>query len=485
MLLLQQIITAGYGLIVPALIIKTYGSNVNGTVSSITQFLSYITLLEAGIGSVVTASLYKPLAQKDTGKLSGIIVATEDFFHKLALIFIFYLVIIAVGYPYFVSEQFDWFYTFTLVIIISIGTFAQYYFGITYQLLLTADQKIWLVSGIQALSTILILFVTLGCVGAKLPIHILKLLSVVVYVLRPLTLNIYVKRKYKIDRTVTADKEAISERWNGLAHHIAYIIHYNTDVIILTIFLNVLEVSVYTVYYNIVSNVYKIISSVSSGIKASVGNLIACGKMDAVNQILNEFETLNFMMVSVFYSCVAALITPFIGVYTKGVTDVNYIRPTFALLLVCAEASYCMRNPYDMIIFASGHFRQTKIGAYEEAGINIILSLLLVRNLGLIGVVIGTLTAMMFRLIQYVWYLKYNILFRSPIIFIKKFLCGVTTSATIVFSCQAIKVDIQNYPQWIIYAIGVFIYSVTIVLLVHILCLKKELIDILKRFTKK
>ena len=44
--LLLQLVTVICGLILPRAIIGKYGSNVNGLISSITQFLTYITLLE-------------------------------------------------------------------------------------------------------------------------------------------------------------------------------------------------------------------------------------------------------------------------------------------------------------------------------------------------------------------------------------------------------------------------------------------------------
>ena len=63
--LLLQIIIVIYGFIVPKVIITSFGSNVNGLISSITQFLAYITLLESGFGPVVKSLLYKPIAKQD------------------------------------------------------------------------------------------------------------------------------------------------------------------------------------------------------------------------------------------------------------------------------------------------------------------------------------------------------------------------------------------------------------------------------------
>ena len=65
MSLILQLVTIICGFILPKMIMTTYGSNVNGMISSIAQFLSVITFLEFGIGAVIQASLYKPLANHD------------------------------------------------------------------------------------------------------------------------------------------------------------------------------------------------------------------------------------------------------------------------------------------------------------------------------------------------------------------------------------------------------------------------------------
>ena len=88
----QQIITFVCGLIVPRAIIGTFGSSVNGLISSITQFLSYITLFEAGIGPVIKSALYKPIAKKDKYEIEKILKASQSFFRVISAIFIIYLI---------------------------------------------------------------------------------------------------------------------------------------------------------------------------------------------------------------------------------------------------------------------------------------------------------------------------------------------------------------------------------------------------------
>ena len=67
----------------------------------------------------------------------------------------------------------------------------------------------------------------------------------------------YVKRKYQILDNARPDNKAIEQRWDGLGHHIAYLLHDNTDITLLTLFTDIKEVSVYAVYHMIVSCIKK------------------------------------------------------------------------------------------------------------------------------------------------------------------------------------------------------------------------------------
>ena len=97
--LLLQLVLFVKGLILPRIIIPAYGSDVNGLVSSISQFLAYISLLEAGVGSIFRASLYKPLARGDMDSVSGIINEQKRFYRKIGTIFVGYVVALCLCIP--------------------------------------------------------------------------------------------------------------------------------------------------------------------------------------------------------------------------------------------------------------------------------------------------------------------------------------------------------------------------------------------------
>ena len=127
----SQIVTMVCGFILPRLILSTFGSSYNGITASVSQFLSVIALLRAGVGGATRASLYQSLANNDTKRTSATVKATEIFMRKVALIFLGIVTIFAIFYPYLVKDEFEWGFAASLILIISLSTFIQYFFGIT------------------------------------------------------------------------------------------------------------------------------------------------------------------------------------------------------------------------------------------------------------------------------------------------------------------------------------------------------------------
>ena len=156
--LISQFITIIYGFIVPILIIKTYGSETNGLVNSITQFIAYIALLEVGIGPIIKNALYKPIVEKNKEEIEDILGSANKFFNRIAYALIVYCILLCIFYP-IINNQFSFIYTISLILIISISRFAEYFLGMTYKLFLQSDQKNYVIDYINALGYIINLII--------------------------------------------------------------------------------------------------------------------------------------------------------------------------------------------------------------------------------------------------------------------------------------------------------------------------------------
>ena len=486
--LLSQGVTLVCGLIVPRLMLTAFGSEANGAVTSITQFLGYITFLEGGIGAVARSALYKPLAEKDNLKISKVLNEVKHFFAIIGAVFTVYVLILACTFTKISDIQcFNWIETFLLVIILSTSTFAQYFIGITNSLLLQSAQKQYISVGVSMAGNILntiaiVILIKFGC-----SLHIVKLVSAIVFTVKPVIYWAYVKKNYKLPKVKEREKTALEQKWEGLGQHIAYVLHSHTDVAVLTIFKSLSLVSVYSVYNMVAYNLQNIVSSFAIGNESVFGDMLAKKEMEKLRKTFGYYETLLSIVSVFFFSVAAALITPFVKLYTAGITDADYYQPLFGVLLIISALIYGTRTPYATMVIAAGHFRQTKIAAYGEAVINIITSVILVIKFGLIGVAIGTILAVLFRKLYYAFYLSKNIIC-IPIEFCIKRIIVNSFNFGLVYLIGAFyinKIEIVNFLDWIIAGVIIAICAGIITLIMNIIFYRDDVAEIANKIVKK
>lgn len=476
---LFQIIYIICGFILPRLIIETYGSSVNGAIASITNFLKFIILFEAGFGPVVKSLLYKPIAEKDKNGIEEILKTSERFFRKIGCIFIIYIAILCVILPFAMSEEFDSIFTISLILIIALSTCIDYFLGMTYKLYLQAEQKTYIVTLIQIGTVILNTVICVILIKLGTNIQIVKLVSALIFIARPIIQKIYVHNKYKIDlKHVTKDVQ-IKQKWDGFAQHIAYVIHNNTDIVILTCFANIVEVSVYAVYMLIINSVKNIVLSTINGVDSTFGDMIAKNEHEGLNKNFKIFEGYYYTIATIFFGATLVLIVPFITIYTNGITDANYIRPAFSYIMVIAVFIWVIRQPYNDLVKAAGHFKQTKIGAIVETAINIIVSISLVWKFGIEGVAVGTLVAMIIRTIELICYTSKNILKRKIIYSFKRLVLITVEMILIICIFNFIyTINVANYIEWTLQALTVTFASFMVVILLNCIFYRKNVKEV-------
>jgi len=472
------------GLMVPHLIIGRFGSEAYGATASIAQFLAYITLLDAGIGSVARAALYKPLAERNIKVISDIVGEIKRFFRIIAYIFMIYVVILACVFQKISHiECFDWYHTFLLVIVISISTFAQYFIGISYAVLIQADQKTYIINVVNILTTVFNTLMVVILVYSGSSLILVKLVSSCVFVLRPILMWLYVRKTYPLMKSNGKGQNYLRQKWAGLGQHIAFFLYSNTDVAVLTLFANLNTVAVYSVYQMVVSQIENLTVSFSAGMEAIFGNMLAKNEMDTLHKTFGYYETLISVITTVLFSTTAVLIVPFVRLYTAGVTDAEYIVPGFSIILILASAVSCLRRPYHNIIIAAGHFRETQAAAYGEAIINIVLSILLVIRFGLIGVAVGTLTAAAFRTIYYSIYLSKNIFYRKIKLFIRRTLVNGGIFLSIYFVGSFIRAiwNFSGYLMWAVCGVLVTLIAAAVTIAGNYIFYREDLRKILAK----
>lgn len=473
---LQQAVAIICGLITPRLLLRAFGSEYNGVISSATQMLSMVSFLALGLAGAIRAELYPALANNDRTRMSMIMRAAQKEMHKVGLAVVGLAAVLMAIFPFISNSKVPHMESAALIAIVAIDTFALYYFGSANYQLMVADQKGYIKSlvmaGVAILNTVAIWLL----VHEGFNVFITKGVSAFVFLITPVGMALYCRLHYRLDPKVKPPKDTLKKRNDAAAHSIANIIHDNTDTIILTVFLDIKFVSVYMVYYAVVGKIKTAIMDTGTGIEAALGEMWAKHEDDNLQKGFRAYEYAMCVFCMVVFSCIAVLIVPFIELYTDQVTDINYLRPDFALLIVAAEAVFCIRQPYRMLVHATGQYKETKNAAILESVINLISSVVFVMLLGLNGVIVGTIIANLYRTISYALHVSRNILSRSFRVVVYRFIWTVAGMLIAIpcawFACSFI--GIAGWTGWIVKGIVASVLTAAVAAVMSLLFYRSD-----------
>lgn len=455
-MLVNQLVATVCGMLIPWIMIDTFGSEAYGATTSIAQFLAYISLLEGGIGRAARGELYKPLAQKDNESISRVYLAVRRFFNTIGTAFLGYAVILAFCF-YDIADVavFSRDYIFWLVIVMTIGKFAEFMGGYSQITLFNADQRQY-VSNLTVIGTSLLnvlLVVILARSGCDL--IWVKLGSSLVFVIKPVIYTIYLKKHYTIVRT--KERAKLANQWTAIGQHMAYFIQNNIAVFALTVFADLKSVAVYSVYHLISFSLRNVVTSFGSGMEALFGDMIAKNEIKELRTAYKRYKLILTVLSIALFGTAMVLILPFISLYTAGVTDANYHQPLFAGILLLGDALYCVTLPCYNLPIAAGKLKESRAGAYAESVISVVVSIGLVFWNPLLGVGIGLLTAMLFKAVYLSVFSAKHILCISSWRLLRNLFA--TTVILSVMAWGGIRISeylvIENYISWVLHGVGI------------------------------
>lgn len=410
----QQLLTLIFGLIVPRLLIRTFGSETNGLLSSLANIYSYLALVEAGVGTTAIQALYGPLGRDDKRSINQIMAATSHYYNRAGFIYLVGVLLIAVIYPLTVPTTIPTGTVVALTILSGAGGVINFWVQGKYMVLLQAEGKKYLMSIVSTvvyvagnIMKIILLLLGYDVIAIHIGYFIISLLQMVFY-------YSYIRKGYSwLDLKAEPNREALSQSKAVFVQQIMWMICGNTDILVLTYVAQDLKaVSVYTVYLMIFSAVEKLFSTLFGSFHYLLGqkyNTDRAGYMP----LHRIYESLSMYGSFALYTIAFVLIIPFMNVYTAGITDTQYIDQYLPLLFTFMHLLSSTREASSRVINFAGHFKQMQWRAVAESAINLIISIVLVLKLGIYGVLIGTIVAYIYRTNDIIIYANKKILCRS------------------------------------------------------------------------
>lgn len=441
-----QVLSIGLGLLLPYLFITNLGSEANGLLNSVGQAFTCLGLLEAGVGTATVQALYRPIAAGDQDKICKILSATNHYYHKTGMWYAASVTLLAVFFPFLVDTQI---HASTIRLVISLqglGAILSYFVQAKYSLLLRAEGKNYIITIAMLLILLLRNFGKIVAIRLGYNVVAVQIVQLFTILLEGCFVLVYVKRHYRwLSLKVEPDYDAISQKNAVLAQSIAWTVFNHTDILVLTVFLRDLRwISVYSVYMLLFESAQNLTSAVRDSFQYKIGR-IAQQSGEQLDNYFVAYSNIILALTLAVFSTMYLISPMFVILYTDHVTDIDYRIAWVPELFFIFKILYGTRILNKQVIEANGQFRQTQRIAILEAILNIGISIILVNWLGIVGVLIGTVVALVCSVGMYVRYLV-NIAPRA----IKSQIWLIIVASPVIFSNLFIGANrFLNTASWI------------------------------------
>lgn len=374
--------------------IRVLGEQYLGVTSLFSNILQVLSIAELGVGTAINYALYDPLARKDYTKVSVILGLFKKIYKIVGMI------IAAVGLilvPFLPTLMKGNTVPNTLIIYLLylFNTVSMYF--ISYKdTLITADQKYYKLARIVFLSNVTI-YVSQILVLVLFKSFVLYFgIQIVVTLVQRILCNILITNNYShiidFNSKEKVDKEELDNITTNVKamffHKIGYNIVNCTDNIIISAFINVATVGVYTNYLSLTTMINSLFYSIFTSVTSSFGNLAALESKETQENVFNKLNFLAFAVFGYATLCFLVLLKPFVTVWIGE----KYVLATPIIIAMCINFYLNgIKAPLDTVKEAAGIYKQDQFIPLCQAITNLILSIILVQKLGLIGVVLGTI----------------------------------------------------------------------------------------------
>lgn len=396
-----QVITIIIQFIVRTVFIHTLGKSYLGIGGLFSNILSMLSIAELGVGSAILFKLYEPIKENNTKRISVLIRFYKTVYFWIGIIvailgicLIPFLPILINDYDKLSALKINAVFIFLLYLFKTVST---YWFFAYKSAIIKANQKEYLITIIGYVTTIATAVVQIACMYLFSNFELYVVISVIGVIAQNVICAIlanhmypYIKGRCPEKLSNKEVKDIFKDCASLLLYKINGAVYKATDNIVLSAFLGLETVGMYTNYYVFYTTINTFFSKVFNSAAHSLGNLHASKQTKHEYEV---FESVNF---------ISAILggTAFVGMFViadefvvSWIGNEWVIEQPFAFLMGLELYTLAMRISFSKYRTIMGLFRQSKFRPIASMSINLIVSIILVNFWGICGVLAGTIIA--------------------------------------------------------------------------------------------
>lgn len=403
--------------LVRTIIIDTLGEEYLGLSSLYTSILQVLSLTELGISNAIVFSMYKPIAQHDIKKVSGLYKLYRKLYLVIGIVMTGLGLILLPFLPMLISKDIpDSINVYALYIIYLLNTSLSYFMSGYKESILIADQRSDISTMIGTVSYTLMYIIQIVVLVLYKDYYLYAIIMVAATIFANIIRSIIVEKKYPEYKCVgevdLQTKKEIKKNIVGLMlYKVSAIFRNSFDSIVISYFLGLVVLALYQNYYIVLSTIIGVCSMITTSITASVGNSIA---IESVDKNYSDFKVLGycyFWLNCFCTTCLLCLLQPFMRLWMGEGRLLS-----FNIVILFCIYFYTLRVADVCFLYrqAAGLWWKDKFRPVIEALMNLIFNIVLVRFFGVGGVLLSTIISICLVNIPMASKLLYTNYFQKP-----------------------------------------------------------------------
>ena len=373
--------------------IQMLGVEYLGLNSVLANIISVLSIAELGISSAIIFNLYEPIKHKKLEVIKSLLKFYRKAYNIIAILTLVIGLLLMPFLHLIVREPVAGVNMYFAYLLVLASTVASYLMSYRQSILYAAEQG-HVTTNVQTVASVLTAGIQILLLVTTHNYYLYLVAAIVMQLLKNLWLYKIAEKKHpilrdkdiqKLDKTIEKD---IFKKMRALfVHKASTFVIFSTDNIVISAFINVATVGLYSHYHMIFSAVENIFTQTIKALTPTVGNLLVDKNLSKNFKTFQKIRHVNFMVVLISSVGIMLLADLFVKLWYGS----EYVLPNFTLVtLLMVHYQRMMRESYSVFKEAAGIYHEDRFVPVVESLINIIVSVILVQWIGLPGVFIGT-----------------------------------------------------------------------------------------------
>lgn len=421
-----------------------------GLNSLFTSILQVLNLAELGVGSAMVYSMYKPIAEDDQKTICALMALYRKYYRIIGIVIAVLGSLLLPFIPKLIKSDLPADMNIYILYLLNLAATVLSYWLFAYKnCLITAHQRVDINSKVLLITSTIQYLLQILAIAVFKDYYLYLIIMLATQAFTNVFTSVLVDKmfpQYKAGgKLATQDVNNINQRIRDLfTAKFGAVVVGSADTIVISAFLGLTALAIYQNYYFIMKSVSSLVAVFYTSVTAGIGNSLVTESKEKNYNDLKKFTFIICWILCICCSCFVVLYQPFMELWVGK----KFLLPFDMLILFCIYFYVCeLSMVWATVKDAAGLWHSDRFRPLAGATVNLILNIILVRYIGLYGILLSTIISYVFVSMPWLVHNLFSLLYRGQNIrqyvgTVLKYIILTILSAFITwFICDRIKVS--------------------------------------------